>query len=46
MNYIAGHVLLMLDSELLESIGIEKQYIGDTIVNLTKQKLNETNESL
>ena len=37
MNYISGHVLLVLDQELLESIGIDKDYIQEKILKLTNK---------
>ena len=41
MNYIAGHVLLVLDQELLESIGIETENIRQKILALTQPKLKQ-----
>ena len=40
MNYIAGHVLLVLDQELLESIGIETENIRKKILQITQSKLD------
>ena len=40
MNYIGGHVLLVLDQELLESIGIETENIRQKILEITQSKLN------
>ena len=41
MNYIAGHVLLVLDQELLESIGIETENIRQNILTLTQHALRQ-----
>ena len=41
MNYIAAHVLLVLDQELLESIGIEAENMGQKIFTGTQHKLRQ-----
>ena len=41
MNHISGHVLSVLDQELLESIGIETQNVRQKILTLTQHKLRQ-----